>query len=139
MQNRNGLIHKTGITTIALAALLLAQMPVQAHHSITGEFDTSVSFALRGTITGLDWANPHLWYYLDVVNEAGETEQWQCTTGANPNRLIRSGWRKEDLPMGSVVRIERANPARDASKTCIVVGGIAFDDGTPVFSGTKTR
>src|SRR5690606_8274758 len=106
----------------ALAALLLVQTQVQAHHSITGEFDTETTFELRGTITGLDWANPHLWYYLDVVAENGEVQQWQCTTGTNPNRLIRTGWKKEDLPMGTVVRIARANPARDKSNTCYVNG-----------------
>ncbi len=135
MQIRN---QKLMLSAVALAATLFTQVPAQAHHSITGEFDTSVTFQLRGTLTGLDWANPHLWYYLDVVDDAGTVEKWQCTTGQNPNRLIRSGWRKEDLPIGSVVRIERANPAHDKSNTCIV-GGIAFDDGTPVFSGTKAR
>jgi len=123
-------------TPFMLAAFLLVQIPAQAHHSITGEFDTAVTFELRGTLTKLDWANPHLWYYLDVVNDAGVVEQWQCTTGQNPNRLIRAGWKKEDLPIGSVIRTLRSNPARDESNTCIV-GGITFDDGTPVFSGNK--
>ncbi len=120
-----------------LTSILLTQAPAQAHHSITGEFDTEVSFELRGTITKLDWANPHLWYYLDVITETGSIEKWQCTTGLNPNRLIRAGWKKTDLPMGSIIRTLRSNPARDKSNTCIV-GGITLDDGTPIFSGTKT-
>ena len=123
-------------TTLMLAASVLIQIPAQAHHSITGEFDTSVTFELRGTLTKLDWANPHLWYYLDVVNDAGVIEKWQCTTGQNPNRLLRAGWKKEDLPIGAVVRTLRSNPARDQSNTCIV-GGITLDDGTPIFSGNK--
>jgi Family of unknown function (DUF6152) len=120
-----------------LISFLLTQAPAQAHHSITGEFDTEVSFELRGTITKLDWANPHLWYYLDVITETGSIEKWQCTTGLNPNRLIRAGWKKTDLPMGIIIRTQRSNPARDKSNTCIV-GGITLDDGTPIFSGTKT-
>jgi hypothetical protein len=123
-------------TTLMLAAAVLIQIPAQAHHSITGEFDTEVQFELRGTLTKLDWTNPHLWYYLDVVNDAGVVEKWQCTTGQNPNRLLRTGWKKEDLPIGTVIRTLRSNPARDQSNTCIV-GGITLDDGTPVFSGTK--
>lgn len=123
-------------TVLMLATALLLQVPAQAHHSITGEFDTEVTFELRGTLTKLDWTNPHLWYYLDVVNEAGTVEKWQCTTGQNPNRLHRTGWKKDDLPIGSVIRTLRSNPARDKSNTCIV-GGITLDDGTPVFSGNK--
>ncbi|MES2626269.1 MAG: DUF6152 family protein [Pseudomonadota bacterium] len=123
-------------TFLVLAAALVIQIPAQAHHSITGEFNTEVTFELRGTLTKLDWTNPHLWYYLDVVNEAGSVEKWQCTTGQNPNRLLRSGWKKEDLPIGAVIRTIRSNPARDQSNTCIV-GGITLDDGTPIFSGTK--
>lgn len=135
MQTRNSRIVLTGL---ALAGALFAQLPAQAHHSITGEFDTSREFELRGTLTRLDWANPHLWYYLDVVNDAGEVEQWQCTTGLNPNRLIRAGWKKEDLPIGTVIRVPRANPAHDNSKTCFV-GGITLDDGTPVFRGNRSE
>lgn len=127
---------KAFFTALALAAGFITQAPVQAHHSIAGEFDTTKSFELRGTLTRLDWANPHLWYYLDVVTEAGTTEQWQCTTGINPNRLIRAGWKKEDLPVGSRIFIASANPARDDSKTCYV-GGIELEDGTPIFRGNK--
>jgi hypothetical protein len=127
---------KIPVSTLALSGLVLLQLPVQAHHSITGEFDTDTTFELKGTVTGLDWANPHLWYYLDVTNAAGEVEKWQCTTGTNPNRLIRSGWKKEDLPMGTVVHIARANPARDKSNTCYL-NGLTLEDGTPIFSGDR--
>ncbi len=121
---------------LALTGLLLSTLPAFAHHSITGEFDTEVTFSIKGTLTKLDWANPHLWYYLDVTNAAGEIEQWQCTTGINPNRLVRAGWKKTDLPVGTVIVAERANPARDDSNTCIV-SGIALEDGTPIFSGNR--
>jgi Family of unknown function (DUF6152) len=123
---------------LALSGALLAGLPAQAHHSITGEFDTETTFAIQGTLTKLDWANPHLWYYLDVTNEAGAIEQWQCTTGINPNRLVRAGWKKTDLPIGTVIKAERANPARDASNTCFV-SAITLADGTPVFSGNRTE
>ncbi len=121
---------------LAVSVVLLAGVPAQAHHSITGEFNTEVTFAIQGTLTKLDWANPHLWYYLDVTNEQGVVEQWQCTTGINPNRLVRNGWKRTDLPVGTVIKAARANPARDDSKTCFV-GGITLADGTPVFSGNR--
>lgn len=124
---------------VVAAGALVFQGQALAHHSVAGEFDTSTEFELHGTLTGLDWANPHLWYYLDVVNEAGETEEWQCTTGLNPNRLIRMGWRKEDLPIGSKLYIARAHPAHADDHTCIVMGALALEDGTPVFAGQKQK
>lgn len=130
--------YRQFLKTSAFAGILgVVAVHAIAHHSIAGEFDSNREFELRGTITGLDWANPHLWYYLDVVNEAGDTESWQCTTGANPNRLVRAGWQKEDLPMGTRVVIARANPAWDDSNTCFVASGLASEDGSPIFRGQK--
>jgi len=123
-------------TALVTSASLLTVGTALSHHSITGEFDTESTIEIGGTLTKLDWANPHLWYYLDVTNAAGEIEKWQCTTGINPNRLIRAGWKKEDLPIGSVVRFARANPARDKSNTCYV-NGLTLEDGTPIFSGNR--
>ena len=115
--------------SIVCGALLLN--PARAHHSLVGEFDTSVTFELRGALTKLEWFNPHIWFYLDVTKENGEIEKWQCEMGS-PNQLIRAGWKKEDLPVGTVIRAQ-ANPARDGSKTCST-RSITLDDGTPVFS-----
>jgi hypothetical protein len=121
--------------TLAVTTALVAPTAM-AHHSIAGEFDQATSFELRGTLTQLDWTNPHLWYYLDVVDANGKTEQWQCTTGINPNRLLRSGWNKEDLPVGSKIVFTNANPSRDKTNTCYT-GGLTLEDGTPIFSGRR--
>src|SRR5690606_17073179 len=77
MQNNKSL---RGTVRVAVSALLLGGLPAQAHHSITGEFDTETTFEIKGTLTKLDWANPHLWYYLDVTAADGSVEKWQCTT-----------------------------------------------------------
>ena len=105
--------------------------PVMAHHSLVGEFDTSVDFELRGAITEVEWTNPHIWLYMDVTDENGKVAKWQCEMGS-PNQLIRQGWGKEDLPIGTVIRAN-ANPARDGTNTCST-RRITLDDGTPVFS-----
>ncbi|MDY6982039.1 MAG: DUF6152 family protein [Pseudomonadota bacterium] len=139
MQNNKslrGTVRVVRAAAVTAAALLLGGLPAQAHHSITGEFDTETTFEIQGTLTKLDWANPHLWYYLDVTTANGSVEQWQCTTGINPNRLIRLGWKKEDLPAGTVIKSERANPARNDPHTCYV-GSITLEDGTPIFSGPR--
>ena len=124
----------TAATFVLLACL--AQAPAWAHHSLVGEFDTAVTFPLRGTITKVEWFNPHIWLYLDVAREDGSVEAWQCELGS-PNQLIRAGWKKEDLPIGTIIRTN-ANPARDGSNTCST-RALTLDDGTPVFSRTGNR
>ena len=128
------LIHK-GKIFIALG-LCLPFFSIQAHHSIVGAFDTAVEFQLQGSITEVEWFNPHIWLYMDVTSESGEVENWQCEMGS-PNQLIRLGWAKEDLPIGTVI-IARANPARDGSNTCST-RVITLEDGTPVFSRSGNR
>jgi hypothetical protein len=126
MQRKCKQLFSLGILTV-----LASVTPVFAHHSLVGEFDTSVSFEIRGAITEVEWTNPHIWLYLDVATEDGKVEKWQCEMGS-PNQLIRQGWAKEDLPLGTVIRAN-ANPARDGSNTCST-RRITLDDGTPVFS-----
>jgi hypothetical protein len=110
---------------------MLSINSAQAHHSLVGEFDTSNTFELRGALTEIEWFNPHIWFYLDVTADNGTMEKWQCEMGS-PNQLMRAGWKKEDLPVGTVIRAQ-AYPARDGSKTCST-RNITLDDGTPVFS-----
>lgn len=121
---------------LAISLFLGTIQLTQAHHSLVGEFDTSTDFEIRGAITELEWTNPHIWIYMDVVNDAGNTEMWQCEMGS-PNQLIRAGWTKEDLPLGTIIRAN-ANPARDGSNTCST-RNITLDDGTPVFSRFGNR
>jgi len=123
--------QKKQILTTGLLAVLAVAAPAMAHHSLVGEFDTSVSFELRGAITEVEWTNPHIWLYLDVTEEDGTVAKWQCEMGS-PNQLIRQGWAKEDLPLATVIRAN-ANPARDGTNTCST-RRITLDDGTPVFS-----
>lgn len=121
---------------MAVFVSLFSTALVQAHHSLVGEFDTSVSLDLRGAITKVEWTNPHIWIYLDVTEANGETVKWECEMGS-PNQLIRQGWKKEDLPLGTVIRTS-ANRARDGSNTCST-RRITMDDGTPIFTRTANQ
>lgn len=116
---------------IALFSALFLSGVAAAHHSLVGEFDTSVNFEVRGAITKLEWTNPHIWIYLDVTADNGTVEKWECEMGS-PNQLIRQGWKKEDLPIGTIIRAS-ANPAREGKNICST-RRITLDDGTPVFS-----
>jgi hypothetical protein len=127
--------YKRLLQTFLLSSIF-AGAGLQAHHSLVGEFDTSVDIDVTGAITKLEWSNPHIWLYMDVTNEDGEVEQWECEMGS-PNQLFRLGWREEDLPLGTVI-IAQANPARDGTNTCST-RNITLEDGTPVFSRTGNR
>ncbi len=125
----------TGRLASILACGLLAATAAHAHHSIVGEFDVSpeAEVALRGAVKEVEWFNPHIWITLDVTRDDGNVEEWQCELGS-PNSLIRLGWKKDDLPPGTVIRTI-GNPARDGSNTCST-RSVTLDDGTPVFSRT---
>lgn len=116
---------------LGLVAVLFLYGNAWAHHSLTGEFDTSVNIEVRGAITEVEWTNPHIWIYLDVTAADGSVEKWECEMGS-PNQLIRQGWKKEDLPVGTIIRAQ-ANPAREGEHICST-RRITMDDGTPIFS-----
>ena len=77
---------------VAGAGLLLAaSFPLAAHHSFAAEFDATKAVTLQGTVTKLDWMNPHIWIYLDTKDDSGTVAHWQCE-GGPPNTLTRNGW-----------------------------------------------
>jgi hypothetical protein len=113
--------------------LLLVSVPVFAHHSFAAEFDVKQPVTLKGTVTKVEWTNPHVWIYMDVTNESGAVEHWQCENGA-PNALARMGWTRSSLKAGDQVTVEgfRAkNDDRTANARQILL-----PDGRKVFSGS---
>ena len=115
--------------------LLSAAIPMFAHHSFSAEFDNNKKVMLRGSVTKVDWLNPHIWIYLDVKDDkTGAVASWQCEGGA-PNSLTRNGWTKNDLKKGDAVTIN-GTLAKDASKTCNA-SSVKFADGRTVFAGSS--
>ena len=115
--------------------LLAGALPMLAHHSFSAEFDNSKPVALQGTVTKVDWMNPHIWIYLDVKDDkTGAVSAWQCE-GGPPNTLTRNGWTKNDLKKGDSISIN-GTLAKDASKTCNATT-VKFSDGRTVFAGTS--
>ena len=118
---------------IAGLAVAMAQ-PASAHHSFAAEFDANKPITLQGTVTKLEWQNPHIWVYLDVKDETGNVQPWQCE-GGPPNTLTRNGWSINSLKVGEPVTIEGVL-AKDGSKTCNA-RMVKLPDGRSVFAGSS--
>ena len=119
---------------IAGAALLLTAVPTWAHHAFAAEFDATKPLILRGTVTKMEWINPHAWIHIDVKNPDGTVTNWAIEAGA-PNGLLRRGFNKNSLPVGSEIVVEGWQ-AKDASNRANG-SNITFPDGRKLFVGSQ--
>jgi hypothetical protein len=117
--------------------LLLAVRPIVAHHAFAAEFDAEKPVKLTGSVTKLDWTNPHAWIYIDVKADAGKVENWGFEL-ASPNGLMRSGWTRFSLKPGDQVTIEGSrakNGSTNANAQVITMNST----GQKLFSGAKPQ
>ena len=115
---------------------LVTSAPALAHHAFSAEFDANAPVELKGTVTKMEWINPHSWIHIDVVNENGEVEEWMIEGGA-PNAILRRGFSADSLKPGTVILVEGYR-ARDGS-TRANGRDITFEDGSKLFVGTGSR
>lgn len=120
--------------TIALAALLIAAVtPLAAHHSFGAEYDANAPLSLTGTVTNVEWTNPHSFVYLDVKDKDGKVSNWKLE-GFPPNVLYRTGWKKGvTLKTGDVISVTgwRARDGGDWGHS----REVTFQDGKKLFFG----
>lgn len=103
---------------LALAAVALVSIGrvAVAHHSFAAEFDANKPFKMTGTVTKVEWMNPHTFFYIDVVDEKTKTvTNWAMEMGS-PNGLMRNGWTRNTMKIGDVVHVE-GSLAKDGSPT----------------------
>ena len=105
-----------------------------AHHSFSAEFDGSKPVQLQGTVTKLEWANPHTFFYIDVKDGKGKVVNWACETNG-PNGLIRAGWKRNSLKVGDEVTVDGYR-AKDGSHM-IDARLVKLPDGRKVFAGNS--
>jgi len=126
---------RTILTAAGLGGLLVLCGPAQAvaHHSFSAEFDINRPIQLTGTVTKVEWINPHAWIHVDVKKRDGTTEEWAVETGT-PNTLLRRGLRKQDLPAGTEIKVT-GYQARDGTAKANGTN-VTLPDGRALFIGS---
>lgn len=124
-----------GAAAGAIAVSFAAVGAASAHHSFGAEFDINAPVTLEGEVVRFDWTNPHSWLYINIVNDAGETEEWRVEGGA-PSALLRRGWNRNSLPAGTKVKVEGFR-SRDGGLRASA-SDIVFPDGRELSLGNPT-
>jgi hypothetical protein len=137
--SHNGGVHEVFMTRmllllVATVSLGLVSRPVVAHHSETAEYDSTKPVKVTGTITKVEWLNPHVWFYVDVKDTSGKVTTWGFSN-APPGALMRRGITKDALKIGAEVTVEGVR-ARDGSNNA---SGrrVTYADGTNAFTATE--
>ena len=125
-------LQRALITTFA--ALLLIGTAVSAHHSFAAEFDSNKPIQLKGTVTRVEWINPHTWIHIAVKDADGKTEEWMIE-GGTPNTLLRRGLNKTSLPEGTEIVVDGYRAKNGSNRA----NGrdVTFPDGRKLFLGSS--
>jgi Family of unknown function (DUF6152) len=117
-----------------VAVLVLAVEPVSAHHAFAAEFDAKKPIKLQGTVTKMEWINPHAWIHIDVKKTDGTVEEWMIEAGT-PNTLLRRGLTRDSLKKGTEIVVD-GYQSKDGS---LRANGrdVTLPDGKTLFLGSS--
>jgi hypothetical protein len=125
-------MRKQLVVLIGLGFLIAGTAP-SAHHAFAAEFDKDKPIKMQGTVTKMQWINPHPWIHIDVKDKDGKVESWMIEASA-PNNLLRRGFTRDSLPAGSVITVE-GYQALDGSRRANGTA-LTFADGRHLFIGS---
>ena len=124
------------VVVIAAVVLLASAGRVVAHHSFSAEFDASKPFKMTGTVTKVEWMNPHTFFYIDVTDEKSKkVTNWAMEMGS-PNGLMRQGWSRNTMKAGDAVTVE-GSLAKDGSPTGNARSVVLVKTGQKLFAASS--
>lgn len=126
------MMKSTWNLVIVAPVLLLAVVPLLAHHSFMAEFDMKQPVTLQGLVTKVEWQNPHTYFYLDVKGDGSQSVNWALETGS-PSALMARGWLKETVKPGDRVTV-RGYRSRERPKVA-AARSVQLPDGRTLFGG----
>ena len=124
---------RSNLSAVAAGVALLVSAPVFAHHSFEAEYDSNKAINITGSVTKVEWMNPHARFYVDVKDEKGVVTNWNFELGS-PNVLTRQGWRRDSLKVGDTVTVE-GYMAKDGARLANA-RRVTLADGRKVFAGS---
>ena len=125
---------KTRLAMVLCLAAITASREALAHHSFTAEFDVAKPVTLSGVVTKIEWANPHIWFFVDVKGEDGTVTNWGFEL-AGSAQLVRLGWKRDSMKIGDAVTVE-ASRARDGSNNANAKAVALTSTGQRIFTGS---
>ena len=117
---------------LLVGTLATGGSPALAHHSFAAQYDRAKPHTISGTVTKMEWQNPHIYFYVNVKDADGTEAEW-AVEGQAPNGLYRQGWRRDTLKAGDLVTVD-GWLARDGSKL-LNMGTVKMADGRQIFRG----
>lgn len=123
---------KAKLAVLVASALLLAAVPMWAHHAFSAEYDQTKPLKLKGKVTKWELVNPHSWIHIDVIGADGKVTPWMVE-GGSPNSLLRNGFTKNSLPAGTEIIVD-GYQAKDGANRA-VGKDITYTDGKRLFLG----
>ena len=130
---------KTRLAIVFASVIVMAGVPLVAHHSFAAEFDGTKAVRLTGTLMKVEWTNPHSYFYIDVKDDNGGVVRWGCEAGA-PGALSRRGFKRGDLKLGDTIIVDGylakdGSHLIDARRVTLpdgrIVSGASAGDGGP--------